>query len=202
MLNFRHTSKQNWARGYFESQVNILSDEDKGGTRIDFSIIGNRKVIQTSIFNKIKVNLPSFLQILQKHSSVKGSWIIILQKRVAYYLEGKNCFLKIYFLKRYFFLQCWAIIHSREPRHNYQIFLNAIFPLVCFCEQMSQSLFGCMPTILRYNAKTYVFKWKCSTKLKLSSTDHLYPVYLSDCFLSSRVFLQSQAVGRHVCLFH
>ena len=75
MLNFKHTSKQIWANRYFESQVNTLGAEDKEGSRIDFSIIGNRKVIQTSIFNKIKVHLPSFLQILQKYFSVEGSWI-------------------------------------------------------------------------------------------------------------------------------
>lgn len=72
MLNFRHSSKQNWARGYFESQVNALRARDKGGNRIDLQIIGNRKIIRSSIFNKIKVNSPSFLQILRKHFSVKG----------------------------------------------------------------------------------------------------------------------------------
>ena len=105
-LNFGHTSKQNWAIGCFESQVNALRDEDRGGNHIDFWLIGNRKVIQTSIFNQIKVSLPSFLQILQKHFSVKGSRKSFLQKSGTYYLDDKDSFLsgKNTYIYIYFFL--------------------------------------------------------------------------------------------------
>ena len=41
---------------------------------------------------------------------------------------------------------------------------------------VSRLSFGGMPIILWYNVKTNVFKWKYSTELTLSSTDHLYPV--------------------------
>lgn len=41
---------------------------------------------------------------------------------------------------------------------------------------VSRLSFGGMPIILCYNVKTNVFKWKYSTELMLSSTEHLYPV--------------------------
>ena len=75
MLNFRHTSQTELGKQVFRKSGKRSWCEDKGGSRVDFSIIGNRKVIQASMFNKIKVHLPSFLQIVQKYSSVKGSWI-------------------------------------------------------------------------------------------------------------------------------
>lgn len=36
MLSFRHTSKQNWARGYFENLINALSEGDKESSKTDF----------------------------------------------------------------------------------------------------------------------------------------------------------------------
>lgn len=61
----------------------------------------------------------------------------------------------------------WAAIHLLEQRHKHQIFLNTIFLLVGFSEQISQPLFGCTHVTLKHNTKTNIFEWVYGLNLSI-----------------------------------